>query len=711
MIERIPKQRPASPFVHSFTWCILLAILATLPVSCSGGRDAERVNRATPIALAEVPESRIEFARDWRDARTVPAGEHVVDLGPIPENGAVVLSFFPKGYSQERPSATVFAGDRSIRTVQQEHEDRWSDFRIDLADMGGLELPCKILFSSKTDLFVARCELVPGPTAPPNVLVFLIDTLRPDHLGCYGYNRDTSPNVDALAAEGLRFTEMISQSSWTRPAVASLLTSTYPAVHEAKDRLDVLRSDLPTLAETFQVAGYQTQGFMCNPNCLPAWGFDRGFARFLDLDSYTINPDKDKDAVDAVVAALERDAGSPWFYYVHVVGPHEPYEPPAPYDTQFAPDAADDNAEHATARALYDGEIGFTDLQFGRVVDTMKRLGIYDNSLIVVTSDHGEEFWEHGGTGHGSTLFDEQIRIPFIMKLPQSELAGTVVDGVCQIIDVAPTIFEALELPRPASFQGSSLTGLVRGELRDQPFAYSSLFFDKYSAHGARSREFKYINDSEKNLLSWFDLLADPGELHPLESPPEDQRALARFASQIAASGNDGLHILVTGSLKEPHTIEGTIDAEGLGVYSLHYLANNAEITKTETGLTFRITTSPGPNSPFDIIEFHEENAEQNNAHLRVAADSARPIRISLILDGVTAPDDVVFVGPSKTPRSLHDAVLQPAELFAGAESFFPSALPRRLAVYIWFVPGPDTIEGENLEPGMADALKSLGYL
>ncbi len=693
---------------RSYWWfgaAIALAVVVVLSGGCSGGIS---LNGATPIDLSALPQKRIEIDRDWRDVRVVPAGEHVTDLGTIPEGGAVRLAFFPKGISPESPSVAVFAGDTLVEQRAPEDAGHWSDWRIDLGPYSGRDVSCKVVFSSNCDVFLAHCELVPQAEAPPNVLVFLIDTLRPDHLGCYGYDRATSPNIDALAGDSLRFAEMISQSSWTRPAVASLLTSTYPSVHEAKDRLDVLRADLPTLAEVFRDAGYETQGFMSNPNCVPAWGFDRGFNRFIDIDSYTIKPGKDEDTVNAALAALEEAAGRPWFFYIHVVGPHEPYEPPVPYDAKFT-SASDD--DHARAKALYDGEIAFTDVQFGRIVDTLKRLGIYDNTLIVVVSDHGEEFWEHGGTGHGSTLFDEEIRIPFILKLPQQQDAGKAVDGICQIIDAGPTILETLGLTIPASFQGTTLSGLAAGEPRAQPYAYSSLFFDKFSAHGARSEAFKYIDDAAQDTRAWYDLNADPGEQHPLADAPDGQAGLARLASQIAASGNDGLHILVTGSLEEKHTIDGVVEGEGLGAFSLRYLADNGEVTRTEKGVAFRIVTSPGENAPFDIVNFHKDSAEQNNADVRIDADPAQPLRIAIALDGVPAPADMVFVGPKKMPRALNGTELQPSELAAGSEGFFPSALPRRLAVYVWYAPGADTVSNENLEPGMADALKALGYL
>jgi hypothetical protein len=298
-----------------------------------------------------------------------------------------------------------------------------------------------------------------------------------------------------------------------------------------------------------------------------------------------------------------------------------------------------------------------------------------------------------------------------LVKLPNSARKGTRVDDTVEIIDIAPTVLDFTNLTPPATFQGVSLAPLVNGEPMAPRPAYASLFLEKRSAYAGRNTQWKYVHDIAGHAASWYHLTADPLEQRPLPEAPPQQAPLARFAAKISADGEKGLHILVTGSLREEHLIEGTVQADTLGEYSLHYLANNGEVNRTPEGLSFRIATSPGPDSPLDIVSWHEEGAEQNHAHLRMALDRNSPVRVSLRLDGSPAPESMVFVGPAKTPQALDNTELVPRDLTAGPQLFYPSALPRRLAVYLWYVPGPETVADRDLEPAMAEALRNLGYL
>ncbi len=698
---------------------VLAVVLGVVAVVCAWWFYAASGPEAPPaatsaFALRDGAINDVEWEGDWREARIVPAGSHTIDLGAIPAGGALRIGTAPRQLFQRAPHVFVLAGDVVVTKFDVREPKTWTDYRVALAAYGGDGAPCRVVIVSDVDVYVSHCELVPIASGQPNVVLFLVDTMRRDHLGCYGYARDTSPNMDGLAGDGVRLNGMISQSSWTRPAVASLLTSTYPSVHRANDRADILRQDLPTVAEAFRDAGYVTEGFMSNPSCLPAWGFGRGFGRYLDIDSYTVNPGKDADVVDAVLAALDDVAGRPWFFYVHAIGPHDPYDPPAPYDRMFTTDTASlsqEEANHANARDRYDGEIAFTDAQIGRLIAALRAKGMYDNTWFVVLSDHGEEFWEHGGEGHGTTLYDELIRIPCIVKPPHPGESGVVVDGVCEIVDVAPTLIDRTGLTIPPTFQGHSLAGFLSGGTLPAHLAYSSLYLEKHSQYGARSDGLKYINNIAAGSESWYDLAADPGEHAALAAMPSEGAALVQYASRIAASGNAGLHILVTGSLLEEHTIEGTIAGKGMGDISLRYLANNGEVHRTDDGVTFRITTSVGQGAGIGLAEWHEIGAEQNHANVHVEAKPDEPLRITVNLDGAPAPESAVFVGPAMTPRALQDTVLEPVELVAGSEQFDPVALPRRLAVYVWYVPGPETVADEDLDPGMRDALKALGYL
>lgn len=691
---------------------LAIAVSGVMAYRYSGHDEPAQPTVYGTIDFVELESALIERGGEWRDVRLLPAGAHKVSLGNAKPDGVVRLGFSLRGIPRSTPRVSVFAGETELAEVSIADTLSWTDQRIALPSDISDAAACTVRFATEVPLLISTCEQVPITTDRPNILVFLIDTLRRDHLGCYGYGRDTSPHIDALAKEGIRFDTMISQSSWTRPAVASLLTSTYPAVHGAKDRSDIVRPDITRLAQVLRDEGYATEGFMTNPTCLPMWGFGLGFSRYVDVQAYAIDPAKDADLADRTIEAVGDLTGRPWFIYAHAIGPHNPYEPPAPYDRKFTKENPKSDDERSRTVNLYDGEIGFTDAQFGRVIDELKRLDQYNNTAIVVIADHGEQFWEHGELGHGISLHDEEVRIPFILKLPKGDAGGTVISDTAEIIDVAPTLLDIAALDPPATFQGQTLMPVVRGEAAGEDAAYSSLFLEKHSAYSARSQQFKYINYLAERRTDWFDLVTDRAEQNPLPLAPDGAAYLAGFASRVSVIGGDGLHILVTGSLNDPHTITGTVYAEGVGEINLRYDANNGETESFEDGFHFRVSTVKGPNTPADLVNWHEEGAEQNNAHIRAELDLAGPIRVELALDGEPIPAEMVHVGPSLTERSLSDGPLAPSELVApNSDAFAPQALPRKLAVYLWYIPSAESISDENLDPGMAEALHSLGYL
>ncbi len=317
------------------------------------------------------------------------------------------------------------------------------------------------------------------PAGTTNVLLISIDTLRPDHLGSYGYGRPTSPNLDALAAAGARFTTVVSPTSWTLPAHMTLLTGLPPEIHGVEN--DGLRLDARTvtLAEVLRARGYATAGVVSGPYLDAGYGFARGFDLYDDWSAVRISRPATHQAhtSPAVVAAVESwldgrastDARRPFFLFVHFWDVHYDFNPPAPYDTMFDPDYTGSvtgldfetgDAVHAgmPARdlahvvALYDGEIRYTDGYVGALIEALRARGILDDTLVVATADHGEEFFEHGNKGHRNALYDESIRVPLIIRRPGLVTPGTVVDRQVRLIDVPATILAMTDTPTPPSF-------------------------------------------------------------------------------------------------------------------------------------------------------------------------------------------------------------------------------------------------------------------
>jgi len=330
------------------------------------------------------------------------------------------------------------------------------------------------------------------PAGPPHVVVWMVDTLRADHLSCYGYERETSPRLDALAARGVLFEEMHAHSNWTQPSVASILSGTYP-MSQAGDFTTALPDEVLLAAEWYARHGYRTAGFTTTVAVARRFGFGQGFEVYEELD--LLEPMRARkrragsayDAERVVTAALgwldRRAPGdeSPVFLYLHTVDPHEPYEPHPggasfgePYDGpvdgsietqvrikrgELVPSARD--VQHLID--LYDGEIAYSDAQLGRLVDGLAERDLLDDVLLVVVSDHGQEFFEHGATGHGhESLFGELTHVPLVLHWPDGLRGGVRVPGLARGVDVLPTLLELCGLPPLPHADGVSLLARIR---------------------------------------------------------------------------------------------------------------------------------------------------------------------------------------------------------------------------------------------------------
>lgn len=413
---------------------------------------------------------------------------------------------------------------------------------------------------------------------PPNILFISVDMLRPDHLGCYGYGRPTSPRLDALAAEGVLFQNQISSSSWTLPAHAAMFTSLPDAVHGCTDTDRRLPSMLTSLPERFRTAGYRTAGFFSGPYLHPTFGFDRGFETYVDCTSYANTLD-DKDVKDwamdpAVMRESHRDVTNPiifanvkewlddhaherFFLFIHMWDPHFDFIPPPPYDTMFDPEYTGwvsgqdffndprinkdmDPRDLAHLKALYDGEIAATDATIGRILDELRDAGVLDDTLVCVTSDHGTEFFEHGLKGHRKTLFDECIRVPLILRYPAGLPAGKRIAAQTRSIDIGPTMLELAGLGVPAGILGSSLLPLIEEGRPDfDNTAISELATAGRRMRTMRTPAWKFTDAMHSNLRFYMDLKNDPREQRILRDMATGQglelsRRYAKWAAALA---------------------------------------------------------------------------------------------------------------------------------------------------------------------------------
>ena len=421
--------------------------------------------------------------------------------------------------------------------------------------------------------------------AGPGVILIMVDTLRADHLSCYGYAAHRTPAIDALAADGTRFAQAYVQASWTRPSVATILTSLYPSSHQAVHKSDVLPEQVVTLPEVMQGAGYRTIGFADNINIAPLFGFQQGFDEYIFLEpafffgatesaaqltiynqlrlmreryfSNVKHVENYYQPAEVVTArALEwlvrNGEQRPFFMFLHYMDPHDPYFT-HPYNGEGLARVANPNPDPAQAdryRAAYDGEIRYLDGELGRLLDGLKARGLYDRSLIVLTADHGEEFYEHGGWWHGLTLYDEQIAVPLIVKPPRGGAAGAVNQALVSSLDVAPTILALAGLAAPATMQGQALgLGAEAPAPRDHAFAEQDLEGNILQAY--RSAGWKLIQANPGNPRGLpprqlFEMARDPREHHDLAASHGDQ--VATLATHLAAVRSHAEAVAVRGS-------------------------------------------------------------------------------------------------------------------------------------------------------------------
>jgi arylsulfatase A-like enzyme/uncharacterized membrane protein YbhN (UPF0104 family) len=333
----------------------------------------------------------------------------------------------------------------------------------------------------------------PAPAKAGHILLIVVDTLRADHLPSYGYSAGKTPNLERFAADAIRFDAAFVNASWTRPSFASILSGRYAASHRTMAKSDALPDEIVTLPEALRTGGYQTLGVVTNYNVAPFFNFHQGFdvyrylepnfvlgandtaaklllVQFLRQRIETVRARsgqvevgsayQDAPAVNrALLELLPQPASAPLFVFAAYMDPHDPYYP-HPYDGTAYSRAAHPNPEPEEApalRRLYDGEITYWDEHFGALIAALKQRGLYDEMTIVITSDHGEEFQDHGGYWHGTTLYDEALRVPLFVKLPGNQQHGSVVHHFVQSIDLMPTLLALADLPNPTGVQGQHL--------------------------------------------------------------------------------------------------------------------------------------------------------------------------------------------------------------------------------------------------------------
>ena len=372
----------------------------------------------------------------------------------------------------------------------------------------------------------------------PNIILVSIDTLRADHIHGYGYERETTPTLDDLMQRGTSFLNTISPSPWTLPAHVSLFTSLYPHTHGVTDHMLAVNERVPALGELLGRAGYTAGAFTTSPNLSPRHGFGWGF------DAYVCKEERAPAVCERALAWLTQIQSKEFFLFLHFFDVHNDYTPLPHYLEMFESsydgeidgtgkilyevrdgnmELSDEDVRHLIA--LYDGEIRQLDQTLGVFFGALEQKGLLSNTVIIITSDHGEEFMEHGGVLHGRTLYDELVKVPLILVGPTIP-AGKLIETQAELIDIMPTILELCGVRIPSGLEGRSLLALISQSDADWPEIAFAEADHKNEVHDVkriiRTDRYKLYYDRHTKQEELYDIVLDPGESNNiLEQKPE----------------------------------------------------------------------------------------------------------------------------------------------------------------------------------------------
>jgi len=437
---------------------------------------------------------------------------------------------------------------------------------------------CGLLFVAMLLGSCGSLEKKPAGAAAPNqpssnLVLVTIDTLRADRLGCYGYSKVDTPNLDKLAQTGALFENAVTHAPLTAPSHASMFTGAYPTVHKVRDTGGfVLQQEHTTLAEILQQRGWDTAAFVGASVLKRSFGLNQGFAVYDDQmpkpgAGHVTSEFPERRAEEVVNRALQwlsTQSGKPFFLWVHVFDPHSPYDPPAPFREKYS-------------GRLYDGEVAYTDQHLGRLFDSVAGKSGPGKTLIAVLSDHGESLSDHGEYTHGVFLYDATLRIPFVIS------GGGVPKGLrlkqqARAVDLTPTLLDLLGVKSPQGIEGTSLVPAFNGKDAPAPYSYSETLFSRLNMgwselRALRTSRWKYIRAPKPEL---YDLVKDPGETSNVVAShaTEVQQMEAKLNSIIggASRGTEKVDVVAV----DRKTMEN--------LKSLGYLGGGSEGTQVLTG-------------------------------------------------------------------------------------------------------------------------------
>ena len=520
-----------------------LAIMPTDDVNATAAIDSiALVPRESPFNRP-AGVANVGKREEYRNVLFARAPSSITYDAPIPAGGVL---HFGLGVSSASPvtfKVLIGAAAKEIFAVTMRDPNVWQDMVVDVSQHAGASQ--RIVFRTESAArdavgFWANPLLMgQAPPKRPNVMLYVVCTLRPDHTSLYGYSRETTPFLKTLGASSVVFEDAFAQAPWTKPSVASLMTSLHAYTHGLVNDTDTIPPGAATLAEQLRKSGYTTASIVANPFAGRTSGLQRGFDYMMEYPvvqrhrTDRVDRGTDSAAINrAIMPWLDEHAAEPFFLYVQSTDPHAPYRPPAEFEAKFAnpletplvdslyaklrdiraygggatvtrEEMRGQGIDPATfikqAVDRYDAEIANNDRNIELLTDRLKKLGLFDKTVIVIASDHGEEFWEHGFGAHGHSLYSELIRTVLMIRNPAQPAPRRVTEPV-QLIDIMPTILELTATTSTARMQGQSLAPLLRGQpfRRTNPILSTKLALPRAKPGGG-------VPENLTDTIAWID--------------------------------------------------------------------------------------------------------------------------------------------------------------------------------------------------------------
>jgi len=557
--------------------------------------------------------------------------------------------------------------------------------------------------------------------AAPNVVLIVVDALRPDFLGCYGYGRPTSPNIDRIARRGVVFENAVAHAPWTKTSFSTFLTSLYPFQHGVVGWESVMPDSVLTLPEALRAAGYSTMAVINMLGITGEFKVTRGVDKLSEADK----GERDAFGTSADAVELMKSAPRPFFIMIHYFDTHRPYRVPAEYvdlvrkpgdPDPFSAQSADGAREGERPpqeitdreRVLYGGCIRYVDDAVGNLLKYLDKAGLSRETIFILTADHGEAFWEHGAMAHGSNLYDEAIRVPLVIDYPRKYNRPQRVDAQVRHIDLLPTILELAGASDSRRREGTSLCPLIETGKRQaaparwlpQDAALCECSLKKTpDSRCIRTNDLKLIVEPATALCELYDLRSDPKEnvnLWGKGSAAAD--SFFRLLARIPGTSLNGWRVALTGEPTGMVEVDVTL-ARGSRVTGVHKVsapgAMAVDVPADSTSLSIRARPRGLQVVLFDV--------EPKDARVRFTVSTT----------GTDGPK-AVNVGEIGARRIGERFDLGPRDATGLPDAFGLFRTQRAAGVHIWWLPGDEMRKpGERavLPPEAKKRLRALGYI